>query len=207
MTSYSLKLYNRWSNFPVPEYARKESLDVFRAPSSRYMNIFGVFPYGDGQTSFVQNLVWYDSNPGIKILPPSTGLASTNVVHNNFKTTIKKSWIEFSWCLDNDEELDEFDTAIAVEVVLFTAGSSTSTSLSRLYDRILFFDKSHPVRFEIPDFVDIPCAKDKSIFIGVNFTPIALNEESQPVIQNGNFNVNSEMNVIIDEEYTSTVTP
>lgn len=207
MTSYSLKFFNRWSSLAVPEYARKESLDIFNAPSSRYMNIFGVFPYNDSQTSFVQNLVWYDTTPGIKILPIPNGSAYNVVVHNNFKATIKKSWIEFSWCLDNDEDLEEFDTAFAVEVVLFSGVSATTSNYSRLYDRILYFNKNHPCRFEIPDFVDIPCAKDRSIFLGVNFTPIALNEESQPVILSANINVNSELNVIIDEEYTPTVTP
>lgn len=208
MASYSLKYFNRYNNVSVPEYARKESLDIFSAPVSRYMNIFGVFPYNDSSTHFVQNLVFYDVNPGIKILPVPNGFAPNSAVQNNFKATVKKSWIEFSWCKDDDESFEEFDTSFAVEVVLFAATSSSASTVStRLYDRIQYFNMNHPCRFEIPDIVDVQVSKAKSIFIGVSFTPLALNSESQPVVASANFNVNSELNVIIDEEYTPVVTP
>lgn len=200
MSTYSLKVFNRSSS--VPDYAIVPSSDVQGAPYTTLVNVCGVFPYSASQTNFVQNLVFYDSTGQIHILPPGTGYSGTTVVHTNFKAFVKKSWIEFGWCLEDDAESpDVFESAMNVEVVLFTATGSTGVTYTRIYDRVLYFDKNHPVRFEIPDISDISVNKERSVFLGVNFVPIA-QEGGAAVLQSGNFTVNSEFCVVVDPQFT-----
>lgn len=202
MADYSLKVFNR--RFTVPEYALIPSNDVQGAPYAVFNNILGVFPYSSSQTSFVQNLIWYDATGNIRILPPATGVSGNQVVHSNFGVSLRHCWIEFAWCLDGGaDDPDQFESTFAVEVVIYSAATSSGVTSTRLYDRVLMLDKTHPVRFEIPDVTNIAIGKEKSVFVGVNFVPIALSGDV-PVIESGNFTVNSEFCVIADPQYTPT---